>query len=198
MKEKLRKGPRRPDRNAGDRSPLSRWLLVGGGFAVLLVLIVVVLAGTLNEPTGGVPEGTEEIQPGEALHVETDLYEDDEVPVGGEHSSLWANCGFYSEPVTAENAVHSLEHGAVWVTYAPGLPDAQVETLRNLGSPTEKVLVSPVANQESPVVATAWGHRLELKDAGDPRLSQFVVEFAGSLDAPEPGGRCTGGVGTPG
>jgi hypothetical protein len=29
-------------------------------------------------------------------------------PVGGDHASIWQNCGFYSEPVRNETAVHSM------------------------------------------------------------------------------------------
>ena len=40
-------------------------------------------------------------------------------PVGGPHNPIWQNCGFYSKPVRNEHAVHSMEHGAVWITYSP-------------------------------------------------------------------------------
>jgi hypothetical protein len=55
-------------------------------------------------------------------------------PVGGDHASIWQNCGFYSEPVRNETAVHSMEHGAVWITYRPGLPTEQVDKLRELAT----------------------------------------------------------------
>ena len=57
--------------------------------------------------------------------------------------------------------------------------------------------MSPVAGQGSPIIVTAWSNQLELADAGDGRLAQFVNEFEGSFDSPEPGGRCNGGIGTP-
>ncbi len=113
-------------------------------------------------------------------------------------ASIWANCGFYTERIAAENVVHSLEHGAVWVTYQPGLPGSEIDVLRGLSRPADKVLSSPIEGLESPIIATAWGNQLSLDSADDPRLSQFVVEFAGSLTAPEPGGACSGGVGIPG
>src|SRR5215208_5439695 len=40
-------------------------------------------------------------------------------PVGGPHNPVWQKCGFYSKPVRNEHAVHSMEHGAVWITYRP-------------------------------------------------------------------------------
>src|ERR1051325_4821995 len=52
-------------------------------------------------------------------------------PVGGAHNVVWQNCGIYSTPIHNEHAVHSLEHGAVWITYRPDLPADQVEILRH-------------------------------------------------------------------
>ena len=157
-----------------------------------------VVSDTLDEPAGGVPDGTEQVAVGAPTHVEGDIYDNHEVPAGGEHSSVWANCGFYSDPVAAENAVHSLEHGAVWITYRPDLPEDELAVLRGLAGPREKVLASPVESQDPPIMVTAWGNQLDLGSANDPRLEQFLAEFAGSLSAPEPGGACTGGVGVPG
>src|SRR4051794_24646687 len=51
-------------------------------------------------------------------------------PDGGAHSRSWIGCGSYDQPVRAEEAVHSLEHGAVWITYRPDLPTGQVSRLQ--------------------------------------------------------------------
>jgi hypothetical protein len=52
-------------------------------------------------------------------------------PVGGDHNPVWQNCmgDIYAEPIANEHAVHSLEHGAVWVTYKQGLGADQVDQL---------------------------------------------------------------------
>ena len=178
-------------------SPWRKRIAIAGGVIAVVLLNVVILTGTLNEPTGGIPDGTEEIAVGAPAHIEGNLYDDLEVPAGGEHSPIWANCGFYSVPIDAENAVHSLEHGAVWITYTADLPVGQLDLLRRLARPAEKVLSSPVEDQQSPITVTAWGYQLDLDSAQDLRLEQFVSEFAGSLQAPEPGGACRGGVGAP-
>lgn len=124
-------------------------------------------------------------------------------PVGGDHSGQWLTCGIYTSPVPNENAVHDLEHGAVWITYQPSLPADQVSVLRAIEqrqSPVNGsrfVTVSPYPNLPSPVVASAWGVQLKLPTADDPRLAAFVKKYRLGPQTPEPGATCTGGVGTP-
>ncbi|MCI2239157.1 DUF3105 domain-containing protein [Paenibacillus sp. TRM 82003] len=118
-------------------------------------------------------------------------------PVGGEHAPVWLNCGVYAEPVPNENAVHSLEHGAVWITYGPDLPAEQVEQLREAVEGREYTLLSPYEGLPSPVVLSAWNHQLTLQDADDPRIGAFLSEYVNGPQTPEPGALCSNGVGTP-
>lgn len=123
-------------------------------------------------------------------------------PVGGPHSEVWVSCGIYAAPVPATEAVHSMEHGAVWITYRPGLPTAAVSQLRNLlrGEPARVrayVLLSPYPGLPASVVASAWGKQLRLTAAADPRLARFISTYAQGPQTPEPGAACTGGAGTP-
>jgi hypothetical protein len=123
-------------------------------------------------------------------------------PWGGPHNNVWQNCGVYDQPVPIDMAVHSLEHGAVWITYRPDLPDAQVQTLRGLARGQSYVLLTPWAADApalpSPVVATAWGLQLKVDSAADSRLGDFVRKYANGTQTPEPGARCDrGGTGNP-
>jgi hypothetical protein len=118
-------------------------------------------------------------------------------PVGGDHAAAWQNCGFYPDPVGDENAVHSLEHGAVWITHDPDLPAADVETLRGLADANNYVLVSPKDGLPSPVVASAWGLQVQLDGVDDDRLPVFLQAYVRGPQTPEPGAACTSGVGTP-
>ena len=118
-------------------------------------------------------------------------------PVGGAHSSTWQNCGVYSTPVHNENAVHSLEHGAMWITYRPGLAAPELATLLSDVAGQPYALVSPYPGLPSPIVASVWGVQLKLSSASDSRLKAFVDTFTSGTQAPEPGGECTGGLGTP-
>lgn len=118
-------------------------------------------------------------------------------PVGGAHNPLWQNCGVYDEPVPSEQAVHSLEHGAIWLTYQPDLAEEEVALLRELVTGKSHALLSPFPDLPAPVVASAWGVQLKVESASDPRLAQFVEKFHNGPQTPEPGAPCRGGVGTP-
>jgi hypothetical protein len=118
-------------------------------------------------------------------------------PVGGEHFAAWQNCGFYDAPVRNEHAVHSLEHGAVWLSYRPDLPADQIADLAGYTQRSPYVLVSPLVSQEADVVATAWNRQLVMDGTGDDRIGLFVTEFASGPQTPEQGAACWGGVGSP-
>lgn len=167
------------------------------GWAAAVGLVVGLAAVVFLSAPGlrGVPEGTASVDVAAPAHVEGDIHDDGDVPAGGPHSEIWQNCKFYDTEIRSENAVHSLEHGAVWITYRPDVPTDDVNRLRSFTGNNEKVLVSPVPGQGSPIIATAWANQLELDSAQDPRLDQFVNEFKRGTGAPEPGGRCTGGIG---
>ena len=130
-------------------------------------------------------------------------------PVGGQHNATWMNCGIYDKPVPNERAVHNLEHGAVWITYRPSLPQSEVNQLRAFavkqtmvpsseGAASRYIDLSPYPGLSSPIVISSWGFQLKFSSSADPRLQQFVNKFRASQKyTPEYGGACTGGVGTP-
>ena len=128
-------------------------------------------------------------------HVQQPVEYPQDPPVGGPHAPVWQNCGFYVDPVPSETAVHSLEHGAVWLAYDPELPEDEIAELRELTQQQTLVLVTPFAGLSSPVVASAWGRQLELDGADDPQLDQFVRAYRQGPQTPEPGAPCTGGIG---
>ena len=113
-------------------------------------------------------------------------------PVGGPHNATWMNAGVYTKPVPSERAVHNLEHGAVWITYRPDLPAAQVAQLVSFfnhqsmisepsdgGRSNRFVDVSPWSDNSlpSPIVISSWGYQLRVTSPTDPRLQQFVDTF---------------------
>jgi hypothetical protein len=117
-------------------------------------------------------------------------------PMGGPHASSWQNCGIYVTPVEAQFAIHSMEHGAVWITYHPDLPADQVASLESLVRGETYMLVSPYPDQTSPIVLTVWDRQLTVDSAADGRIADFIDRYK-RVRGPESGAACSGGVGTP-
>jgi hypothetical protein len=130
-------------------------------------------------------------------HVTTKVTYPQTPPVGGDHNPTWLNCGIYTSPVPNENAVHDLEHGAVWITYQPTLAKADIAKLTSLVKGQTYLDLSPYPGLPAPVVASAWGKQLKLTGASDPRLEAFIKKYKQGPQTPEPGAACTGGTGTP-
>ncbi len=127
-------------------------------------------------------------------HVATSVDYAEQPPVGGPHDPSWADCtgSVYDVPIRPENAVHSLEHGAVWVTYDPELvsPD-DVAALADLVAGGSYRMLSPYPGLGVPVSAQAWNHAIRLDDAEDPRLAGFLELLGANPDTtPEPGATC--------
>jgi len=164
-------------------------LAVLGTFAFALVL-------DIRSGGGAAPGGVEDVEVGRAgRHTEAAVDYGQAPPAGGEHHPVWQNAGFYEEPVRNETAVHTLEHGAVWITYQPDLPQGQKDEIRRLVEGQTCMLASPYPGLDSPVVASAWGKQLRLEDAGSPDLEGFVRAYRQGEQTPEPGAVCTGGTG---
>lgn len=172
---------RRRDRERRCLPPLTRL-----GIAVVL-LVTVSCQGNDEAATVPGPQGVETFSV-TASHTNDPVAYPQVPPVGGPHHPTWEPCTFYDRPVPSERAVHSLEHGAIWVTYRPDLPGDQIDALARLAGSREDMLVSRWdEGLPAPVVVSSWGRQLKLDSVTDPRL----VEFA---DAPtSPGSGCPAG-----
>ncbi len=152
------------------------------------------VTSTNSAGSAGEPQGTVTYNNLSRNHVSTPVNYAQTPPVGGDHSPIWQQCQFYSTPIVKEQGVHSMEHGAVWITYQPTLPADQITVLKALSAPGADVLVTPWPGLPTPVVASAWGKQLQLQSAADPRLAQFVSYFANGPQTPEVGASCEGGT----
>lgn len=169
--------------------------------AVAVVALVVTLIVLTPRPTAA-PSASAGIKgvttyTNTAGHVQGSVTYDQTPPVGGPHNQVWLNCGIYTKPVPNENAVHDLEHGAVWVTYDPALPAATVTKLREL-MPSTYTVLSPYPGLGSSIVLSAWDAQLKVSSVADTRIAQFFGQYRQSAKAPEPGAPCTGGLDAPG
>ena len=180
------------------RARRRRLIGAGAGAVALVVIALLITWAVTRTPTRpAAPSGLTTYPSLSRDHVNGPVTYQQTPPAGGPHSPVWQNCGIYTSPVPNENAVHSLEHGAFWITYKPDLPADQIATLRADVTGQPYGLLSPYPGLPAPVVATAWGVQLKLQNATDPQLKTFIDTYADASKAPEPRGECTGGTGTP-
>lgn len=119
-----------------------------------------------------------------------------EPPVGGDHSQVWMNCNgdVYAKAINNMNAVHSLEHGAVWVTYNSKASKADIDALADKVKKMPYTLMSPDDEQADPIMLSAWGKQRTVTSATDPNVAKFFQEFVQGKQTPEPGAACTNGL----
>ena len=155
------------------------------------------ITGVLAWDTTGWPgDGAAHAGALEHAHVAGPVSYDVVPPVGGPHNPVWMNAGVYTKPIPSERAVHNLEHGAVWITYNPNLPAAEVAALTAfvtkqtlIAESASAVGVSNDSNRyvdlspwatnalPSPIVISSWGYQLRVTSPTDPRLQKFVDTF---------------------
>lgn len=165
------------------RSPL---VVPAGAVLALAVLLWLLVPRSSDGDTVPVDEGS-------ALHVEEPVSYTQTPPTMGDHHPVWWDCGVYPTEIPAEHAVHSLEHGAVWLTHRPDADPADVDRLRQVAR-LDYMLMSPGSVQPQRFMATAWGHQLGQDELDVPAIEAFVRQHRKSASAPEPGALCTNGT----
>lgn len=187
-------------RRARVKRRIRTYSAAAGGGTVLVVLVILLL----NVLGGGgtLPQGTQVFPETNHQHVAGTVHYNKNPPAGGAHDPTPLNCGVYAHAVSNEHAVHSLEHGSVWITYRPNLSASKVSQLRlfveiHYSGIQRYLILSPYPGIPSPVVASAWGAQILLKGPSDPRLAAFVSHFIGGGQGGEKGAACTGGFGVP-
>lgn len=180
--------------------------IVGGSVAIAAVIALVITAFVLTPKAatyaGGGAGDASKIDGVQTFsnttgHVQTAVAYEQTPPAGGEHNPAWLNCGVYDQPVPNENAVHSLEHGAVWVTYDPNISGAELAALK-AELPSTYIILSPFDGIPSPIVLSGWNSQLKVNGADDPRIAEYLTEFWKSTNVPENGASCTGAIDAPG
>lgn len=128
-------------------------------------------------------------------HLQGTIKYDATPPVGGDHSQYWADCTgtVYPKAIANENAVHMLEHGAVWITYnADDIKGSQLTKLESYVKGVNYTAMSPFPNLTSPISLQAWGYQLKVTSASDPRIAEFIAALKhNSKTTPEYGATCS-------
>jgi hypothetical protein len=190
---------RREERRKQYERNRRQWLITriaAGAIAVVIVAGIVLLAvnwgrdRNLNQ----IPDGVQSYNYPQGQHDDNFNSWTEVPPVGGVHNNTWQQCGFYAGQINPGMGVHSMEHGAVWITYSPDLPQDQVNKLKEIADGQDYILVSKYPGLPSPVVASSWGKQLKLESADDDALKQFIRVFKHNQKyTPEYGASCSNG-----
>lgn len=183
---------RAKQKNKDRRTALLMW---GAGGAVIVLLVGVVGFYLVKQQGETSLDAATTVKFDGGQHVWTKVNYPQTPPMGGEHNNYWQQCDIYDKPIHNEHAVHSMEHGAVWITYRPDLPKAQVDKIKEIATSTgdrDYMLVSPFENLPAPIVASSWGHQMRFQTLEEPRLRAFIKKFQNGSDTPEPGATCGG------
>ncbi|SEO91456.1 DUF3105 domain-containing protein [Trujillonella endophytica] len=186
-------------------SPQRPWGLIAAAIAVVVFAGAVLTYAVLQVRES---EANEAGDPGDIAGVQTYEYAAgqehvtsvvdyaESPPVGGPHEPApgWADCTgtVYDVDIRHENAVHSLEHGAVWITYDPEvLSEDDVSTLADLVDGENGRMMSPYVGLDAPISIQSWNHQLKVDSVDDERLEQFADLLTLNGDYyPEVGASC--------
>ena len=92
-------------------------------------------------------------------------------PTSGNHWPEPLQDGVYDKEKPDEAAVHSLEHGRIWISYKPSIPEQTKEALRKLLKGRAPIIVTPRSANETDIALVAW-----------TRLDAFNLNPDGSFD----------------
>lgn len=104
-------------------------------------------------------------------------------PTSGPHSAQIVAVGVYREPVPGELQVHALEHGHVFLQYAPTVSKQDIVALERLGRryPRDTV-VAPYPALDKGIALTGWQRLQRLDTFDENTIVNFVTTVSGRFD----------------
>ena len=184
------------------RSPWRATIDSFGGFLTIgVVAITVLIIGVLviaNSPSSTSTQTSiaqllgEARTSGKAEHIKNPAQIEivpGEPPTGGPHFVMPQRTGIYDEPIKDGHAIHSLEHGILWISYQPNLVDEKtVNALRNIAEEfSSDVILSPRPQNVMPIALASWGRLLPMRSLNEELAREFINTNRNR--SPEPGVR---------
>lgn len=171
---------------------------LSAGVLVVTGLLLVSACSSEEPPPASTTGDIEGLQTFDGLsrdHTTDDVDYPQSPPVGGDHDPAWITCTgkVYDSVLRNENAVHSLEHGAVWLTYTDEVSEDDIAVLAGKIDGQPYSMMSPYPDQASPIMLTAWGVQLGVDSVDDPRIDEFLTTYRQGPQTPEPGATCESG-----
>ena len=110
-------------------------------------------------------------------------------PTSGPHWPQQAECKIYTQEVPDEAAIHSLEHGAIWISYKDKNDKKLLAELTSLVKKnSSKILLSPRSKNDLAIAIASWGRLLKLEEFDEQQTNDFIK--ANINNSPEPFAAC--------
>ncbi len=101
----------------------------------------------------------------------TQLNHESNPPTSGSHWPDPLLDGVYDTEKPEEAIIHSLEHGRVWISYRPDIPQEAIDQLTQIASREVRVILTPRSANETAIALAAWT-RLDTFDLTQYRNSE--------------------------
>jgi cytochrome oxidase Cu insertion factor (SCO1/SenC/PrrC family) len=99
-------------------------------------------------------------------------------PTSGRHLASARSWGIYDQTLADEGALHNLEHGGIWITYRPDLdPDAVFELQDITTRYPNAVVMSPRAENDSPIAIVSWGRIMPLQTLDTTAVDLYIRTY---------------------
>lgn len=179
MEKEFRETPQERINRAIRRKNMRRIFLI---FVSVMILVILVYGGTrytrrqnANLPGVAFPDqGREHVAPGHQHEYNSNP------PTSGWHWWQPAEWGVYKTELLDEQVVHNLEHGGIWISYKPGIPDEMRQKLEAFYEKWgRKIIVTPRAKNDSDIALAAWTRldTLSVAEYSDDRIEKFIKAF---------------------
>jgi len=150
-----------------------QWLLLALGTGVLLAAIFFVINNKINSSKQNPSVDLSRAMPDEGnAHVAegTDVTHQSNPPTSGNHWPIPLFPKLYDVEKPDEAIIHSLEHGRVWISYKPSIPEETKQELTKLLQGRAGVILTPRAANDTDIALAAWG-----------RLDTFNISQDGTI-----------------
>ena len=157
---------------------------------VVAGFIAVIIVSKIPAPPEPPRPGIEQADHGRE-HVSSKEYGGDQPPTSGSHANPVA-WGVYDTEVRDDQVIHVMEHGGIYVSYQPDLPQDQIEKLKKLLSEPfsnpefqpKKIVLAPRAANKSPIELSSWRRSESLASYDQKKIEEYITRNLGK--SPEP------------
>jgi len=112
-------------------------------------------------------------------HVESsvDVNYQTNPPTSGDHLAEAENWGIYTKEIDDKAAVHSMEHGGIWISY-DDISKEDIKVLETIGKQnSQSTVVSPRAANDMHIVITSWGKMMKTDQVDAPLIQKYIDTY---------------------